>query len=148
MWDEVFPGANINTKLVDSKNLVIVFANLFKNTSIEGLERKLTLEYKIESGDPIIEGSIAPKIVFLLSLLSFKSENVFDIYKKRQQCDVDDSTILEWLDVNSITDDALIKFVDYRPSISAKELMDKGIKGAELGREIKRLETEKFLKTL
>lgn len=144
MWDEVFPGANINTKLVDSKNLVIVFANLFKNTSIDGLERKLTLEYKIESGDPIIEGSIAPKIVFLLSLLSFKSDNVFDIYKKRQQCDVDDSTILEWLDVNGITDDALIKFVDYRPSISAKELMDKGFFGKNLGIKLKEMEIEKF----
>jgi tRNA nucleotidyltransferase/poly(A) polymerase len=137
MWDEVFPGANINTNLVDSKDFAVVIANLFKNESTLGLADKLAQEYKIEL-------ETATKVTFLISLLSFKVEDVFDIYKKRQQCAITDATILEWLKVESIDTDTLIKFVEYKPSVSAQELMSQGFKGKDLGDEIKRLEVEKF----
>ena len=137
MWDEVFPGANINTNLVDSKDFVVVIANLFKNESTLGLADKLAQEYKIEL-------ETATNVTFLISLLAFKVEDVFDIYKKRQQCAITDATILEWLKVQSIDTDTLIKFVEYRPSVSAQELMSQGFKGKDLGDEIKRLEVEKF----
>ena len=137
MWDEVFPGANINTNLVDSKDFIVVIANLFKNESTLGLTDKLAQEYKIEL-------ETATKVTFLISLLSFKVEDVFDIYKKRQQCAITDVTILEWLKVEGIDTDTLIKFVEYKPSVSAQELMSQGFKGKELGIEIKRLEVERF----
>jgi len=141
MWDEVFPGANINTNLVKSKDLVVVIANLFKNESTLGLADRLTQEYKIEL-------ELATKVTFLISLLNFKVEDVFDIYKKRQQCAITDATILEWLKVETIDTNELIKFVEYRPSVSAQELMSQGFKGKELGIEIKRLEVEKFMSML
>ena len=141
MWDEVFPGANINTNLVKSKDLVVVIANLFKNESTLGLADRLAQEYKIEL-------ELVTKITFLISLLNFKVEDVFDIYKKRQQCAISDATILEWLKVESIDTNELIKFVEYKPSVSAQELMSQGFKGKELGDEIKRLEVEKFKKML
>jgi len=137
MWDEVFPGTDINTDLVDSKDFVVVIANLFKNESVNGLENKLVQEYKIES-------ELATKVVFLISLLTFSVDDVFDFYKKRQQCGISDSSILEWIKVQGISDNNLVKFIDYRPSISAQELMSQGFKGKELGLEIKRLEVEKF----
>jgi tRNA nucleotidyltransferase/poly(A) polymerase len=141
MWDEVFPGANINTNLVKSKDLVVVIANLFKNESTLGLADRLAQEYKIEL-------ELATKVAFLISLLNFKVEDVFDIYKKRQQCAITDATILEWLKVQTIDTNELIKFVEYRPSVSAQELMSQGFKGKELGIEIKRLEVEKFKQML
>jgi tRNA nucleotidyltransferase/poly(A) polymerase len=137
MWEEVFPVANINTDLVDSKDFTIVITNLFKNEETNRLENKLVQDFKIES-------DLAKKVVFLISFLGFKPDDVFDMYKKKQQSGIEDSTILEWLDVNGISDEWMIKFVEYKPSVSSKELMDKGFKGAELGREIKRLEIEKF----
>jgi tRNA nucleotidyltransferase/poly(A) polymerase len=140
MWNEVFPGANINTNLVESKDFVIVIANLFKNESTTGLESRLVQEYKIE-----IE--LATKVVFLISLLNFKVEDVFDIYKKKQQCAITDSSILEWIKLMDLSD-MLVKFVDYKPSVSAGELMFRGIKGRELGIEIKRLEVEEFKQML
>lgn len=139
MWEEVFPGSNISTDLVQSKNFVIVIANLFKNNIVDGLLNKLVQDYKIES-------ETATKVVFLVSLLSFKPEQVTEFYKKRQQCAIDDSTILEWIKVQDIDNDWLVKFVDYKPTISSQELMDKGFKGKALGDEIKRLEVEKFMK--
>jgi tRNA nucleotidyltransferase/poly(A) polymerase len=141
MWDEVFPGANINTNLVKSKDLVVVIANLFKNESTLGLTDRLAQEYKIEL-------ETATKVTFLLSLLNFKVEDVFDIYKKRQQCAITDATILEWLKVEGIDTDTLVKFVEYKPSVSAQELMSQGFKGKDLGDEIKRLEIEKFKQML
>ena len=140
MWNEVFPGSNINTNLVNSKDFVVVIANLFKNESTTGLENKLVQEYKIE-----IE--LATKVVFLLTLLSFKIEDVFDIYKKKQQCSITDATILEWIKLMDLSDE-VIKFVDYKPSVSSGELMSQGFKGKELGIEIKRLEVEKFKQML
>ena len=141
MWDEVFPGANINTDLVESKDLVVVIANLFKNESTLGLTDRLAQEYKIEL-------ELATKVTFLISLLNFKVEDVFDIYKKRQQCAITDATILEWLKVEGIDTDTLVKFVEYKPSVSAQELMSQGFKGKDLGDEIKRLEIEKFKQML
>ena len=44
--------------------------------------------------------------------------------------------------------DEVIKFVDYKPSVSSEELMSQGFKGKELGIEIKRLEVEKFKQML
>lgn len=140
LWKEVFPNSNINTNMINSNNLVVIIANLFKNESTLGLERKLVQEYKIEM-------DIANKVVFLISLYNFKNEDVFDFYRKKVQCAISDSTISEWIEVQNI-DNSLIKFVDYRPSVSSKELMDKGFTGAKLGQEIKRLEAEKFISEL
>lgn len=141
MWGEVFPGANINTEFVDSKNFTVVIANLFRDESVDGLEDRLIQEYKID-------GDTVTKVIFLIKFLKFTPDVVFDTYKKKQQCAIDDATILEWLDVNNITDESFIKFVEYKPSVSAQDLMSQGFKGAELGIEIKRLEIEKFKKIL
>jgi len=141
LYKYIFPGANINTNLVDSKDFVVVIANLFKNENTTGLADRLAQDYKIEL-------ETATKVTFLISLLSFKVEDVFDIYKKRQQCAITDATILEWLKVEGIDTDTLVKFVEYRPSVSAQELMSQGFKGRELGIKIKEIEVEKFKETL
>jgi hypothetical protein len=73
---------------------------------------------------------------------------VFTFYKKKNQCVITDQTILEWLKVQGINDDSLIKFVEYRPSVSSKDLMDEGITGKNLGIKINELEIELFKKML
>ena len=141
MWSEVFPNANINTSLVDSKDFVVVIANLFKLENPEGLEKRLVQDYKIES-------ETATKIVFLLKLLKLNTELAFDMYKLKLQCHIEDITILEWLEVLSINDPIKIKFVEYKPTTSAQDLMSQGFKGKSLGDEIKRLEIENFKEML
>jgi hypothetical protein len=59
---------------------------------------------------------------------------------------VTNSQIIDWLDTCSITKGIFIRFIDYVPSVSAEDLMNKGFKGKALGDEIKRLEIEKFKK--
>ena len=141
MWDQVFPGSNINTDLIKSSDFVVVIANLFKNEPLNRLELKLVQDYKIES-------DTAKKVMFLLSFSTLTPESAFEMFKKKEQCFITDATILEWIKVNSINDPVKIKFLEYKPSTSAEELMAKGITGRELGLEIKRLEVENFKKLL
>ena len=141
MWDQVFPGVEINTDLVNSKDFVVVFTNLFKNADTNRLETKLVQEFRIE-----IEN--AKKIVFLLELSKMNVEDVLDIFRKRQNCAITDATILEWLRVSNNQNDMLVKFIDYKPTVSSQEIIAQGFKGKELGIEIKRLETEKFKQML
>jgi tRNA nucleotidyltransferase/poly(A) polymerase len=141
MWDQVFPGANINTDFVKSTDFVVVIANLFKNEPLNRLEDKLVQGYKIES-------DTAKKVIFLLSFSTLTPETAFEMFKKKEQCFITDTTILEWIKVSSINDPVKIKFLEYKPSTSAEELMAKGITGRELGLEIKRLEIENFKKLL
>lgn len=137
MWKQVFHKSDINTNLMNSSNFVIIISNLFKNEKLSEIEEKLVQDYKIET-------DLVKKIKFLISMLDFNSGDVFDIYKKKKQSFIKDSTILEWLKVNNIKNKLAYKFLDYKPSVSAKKLMDKRFKGAELGKEIKRLEKKKF----
>lgn len=146
MWEQVFPGSNINIELVESKDFVVVMSNLFKSESTKGLEDKLVQDYKIPNSPE--SGKIATQMVFLINLLGLTIDEVPEMYKKKVQCSIKDTTILEWLDVNSINDPVKIKFVEFKPSVSSKELMDRGITGRELGMEIKRLEIENFKRLL
>ena len=141
MWDQVFPGVQINTKLISSKDLVVVFANLFLGNDTSKLETKLVQEFKIE-------GDVAKKIVFLLDFIKMKQEDVLDFFRKKVSSGISDTTILEWLSITSNETPMLIKFIDYKPTVSSQELMEQGFKGKELGIEIKRLEIEKFKQML
>ena len=141
MWDQVFPGSNINTDLIKSSDFIVVIANLFKNEPLNRLETKLVQDYKIES-------DTAKKVIFLLSFNTLTPETAFEMFKKKEQCFITDTTILEWIKVSSINDPVKIKFLEYKPSTSAEELMAKGITGRDLGIKIKELEIENFKKLL
>jgi tRNA nucleotidyltransferase/poly(A) polymerase len=148
MWGEVFPGSNINTKLIESDIFIVNIANLFKNedpgsflSKSNELETRLIRKYKMDSDSAEI-------IVFLLRFLDFDVADVFDVYKKKIQYDIDDSIILEWLKANSIDEPEKVKFVQYKPSISINDLMNSGLRGSELGEERKKLEAEEFKKIL
>ena len=139
MWKEVFPGSKINTDIEEAHELTSYIANLFKFEDTQKLENKMILDYKIE-------GDIASKVVFLIDLLKLTPENAFDLYKKKVRCHCTSAQIIDWLDTCGIHSKIFIRFIDYVPSVSAEDLMDKGFKGKNLGDEIKRLEIENFKK--
>lgn len=137
----IFPGSNINTELVDSKDFIVVIANLFKLENPEGLEKRLVQHYRIES-------ELAYRVVFLIRLLQLIPETAFGLYKSKIQCQITDDTILEWIKKLSITNPVILKFVEYKPTTSAQDLMSQGFKGKSLGDEINRLEQIKFKQLL
>lgn len=141
MWEEVFPGSDINTDIEEAHKLTSYIANLFKFEDTRNLETKMIQEYKIG-------GDIASKVVFLLDLLKLTTDNVLDLYKKKVRCHCTVEEIIDWLDTCGIHNKIFIRFIDYVPSVSAEDLMAKGFKGKALGDEIKRLEIEKFKQML
>jgi tRNA nucleotidyltransferase/poly(A) polymerase len=145
MWEQVFPGSKINTNLIESKDCVVVMANLFKNESTKGLEDRLVQDYKIPNSPE--SGKIATQMVFLINLLNLTIDEVPEMYKKKVQCSIKDTTILEWFNVNEISD-FRVETLKYKPSVSSKELMNQGFSGRELGLRIKELEIENFKKLI
>jgi hypothetical protein len=137
MWGEVFPGSKINKDIVECDELTSYLANIFKLENTDTLEKKLVQDYKIDS-------DVASKVVFLIDLLKLTPENAFDLYKRKVRCHASNSQIIDWLDTCNIHTQIFIRFIDYKPTVSAEDLMSKGFKGRELGEEIKRLEVENF----
>jgi tRNA nucleotidyltransferase/poly(A) polymerase len=140
MWSEVFPGVKINTKIKKSNYLEIYFANLFK---LEGIINPTKLMYTMVQKFKM-DIDFSRKVIFLIDLLNLKPENVIELYKKKVVSRVTDEMINEWLKIEEIDDPMFDKFLEYKPSISAEELMKRGFKGKDLGEEIKRLEIKKF----
>lgn len=141
MWSEVFPGAKINTDIHECHEFVTYIANLFKFDNLKDLERRMVQDYKIES-------DITSKVYFLINLLQLTPENAFDLYKLKIKSNCEPNIIIDWLDINSISDKKFIRFIDYKPTTSAEELMSQGFKGRELGMKIKEIEIEKFKEML
>jgi tRNA nucleotidyltransferase/poly(A) polymerase len=137
MWQEVFPGTKINQKIVECDELTSYISNLFKFEDTQKLETKLVQSYRIEQ-------DLASKVVFLIDLLNLKDDTAFELYKKKIRCAVSNSQIIDWLDTCNIHSQIFIRFIDYKPTVSAEDLMKRGFKGRELGEEIKRQETENF----
>jgi tRNA nucleotidyltransferase/poly(A) polymerase len=141
MWPQILPGVNINEDIKDSKFLEVYLSNILINNNPDKLLNKLVQEFKIEV-------DMARKVVFLILLINLNINNVIELYKKKQVAIVSDDVILDWYKINGITDKVHMAFMKYKPSVDSKELMDKGLQGAQLGAEIKRLEIEKFKQML
>jgi len=133
----IFPKLEINDDIKESGYLSIYIANLLKENDPQMLEKKLVLELKIES-------EVVSKSCHLIRLLSLSPENAFLMYKDKIKCHVPDDMISEWASINKLDKNLFDTFIIYKPTVSAEELMSGGLKGKELGEEIKRLEEEKF----
>lgn len=136
---EILNGVNINNDIKKSNYLEVYMANILINNDPSKLLNKMVQEFKIEL-------DFSRKVVFLISLLSINLNNVIDLYKKKQSYNISNDIIMDWYKVNNISDNIYFKFLKFKPSVSAEELMSKGISGPELGKEIKRLEIENFKK--
>lgn len=142
MFSEMFPGLDINIDNINTFNIFIIFALLFRDNDIEKLKNKLK-EHKFSN-------TIADIVCFLLKMK--KEIKDFDkisaSYKEKLRCHVDNETILEFAKLYNFDDNYLRAFLKFQPKINAIELMKKGFKGIGLGVEIKKREIEEFKKLL
>jgi tRNA nucleotidyltransferase/poly(A) polymerase len=142
MWEQIFTGAKINTKVVSAQNYITYVANLFKNEDASKLEKKLVEDLKFDSNS-------AMKIVFLIKLLDLKPENVLELYNLKNRSKSDDALIIDWLTVNQQNDEKLFtKFLNFKPTVDAQEIIKMGLKGKQIGDKIRELEASNFLKKL
>ena len=142
MWEQIFPGVKINTKVVDAQNYVTYLANLFKEEDTTKLEKKLVEEYRIDT-------STAMKIVFLIKLLTLKPEIVMELYSFKTRSKCDDALIIDWLTVNGKnTEKFFTKFLEFKPSVDVQEIIKMGYKKADIGIKQRELESEIFSKMI
>jgi tRNA nucleotidyltransferase/poly(A) polymerase len=142
MWEQIFTGAKINTKVVSAQNYITYVANLFKNEDASKLEKKLVEDLKFDSNS-------AMKIVFLIKLLDLKPENVLELYNLKNRSKSDDALIIDWLTVNQQNDEKLFtKFLNFKPTVDAQEIIKMGLKGKQIGDKIRELEASNFLKMI
>ena len=142
LWEEIFDQNRVTFKDIKSEYLEVYIAFLLKGNSGDDLMDKLVQTYKISS-------DFSKKVVFLNKMQLFSSDNVFSAYKSKVACHIQNDIILDWfkvLNINNVAFKEFYKFLDYRPSVSAQDLMSKGFKGKPLGDEIERLEAEAFKK--
>lgn len=144
LWNQIFDQNKVVFKPIQTKSLEVYIAMLLKDNSSDDLLRRMVQTYKINS-------EFTKKVVFLIKMQLFSINNVFSAYKSKIACHIDDNIILEWLKVLGINKDVFkhfYKFLDYEPTVSAQDLMDKGFKQKALGDEIERLEIEEFKKLI
>lgn len=138
LFQYIFTHSKINTEIKDCKFLITYIANLFYLEAWSNdLENRMVQNYKIDA-------DTAKKAIFLTRLEELDETNAFDYYKSKVRCHITDEEILDWLNVRQIDSPIFKKFLKYKPSVSAEDLMKQGFKGKALGDEIKRLEIEKF----
>lgn len=142
MFEEMFPNLDIDISYIDSFDLNVIFASLFRNNDIEKLRSKLR-KYKFAS-------RIADTVCFLLRLKEYLHDidKVPLLYKEKIRYHVNRETILEFADLFDFNDNYLKAFLKFEPKIDAREIMRLGFKGSEIGAEVKRKEIEEFKKLL
>lgn len=148
MFDEMFPKLNVNVDNINTFDLRIIFAMLFRNNNISLLKKKL-YEYKVPS-------KYADPACFLLTLKRDLHDinNILALHKDKVRYHVTEQTMQDFVDLcvfdweYSSFNYMFKAFLKFETSVDAYELMDRGFKGSELGAEIKRLEIENFKKLL
>ena len=138
LFKRVSQTGAMNTEVVVSTNFVIILANLFRFEQINHIfESKLVQQCGMES-------KLSRNIAFLLEFRDLTTDNVYDIYKKRQRCSIDDGTINEWMEICQLSNIQHVVFLLYKPTVSTQDLIKTGLAGKAIGLEIARLESVNF----
>ena len=142
MFEEMFPELDINIDNIDTFNLKVIFAMLFRDNNIDELRSKLR-KYKFPN-------ILADTACFLLRLRdNIKNINLIPgLYKEKIRFHVDNQTIEEFSNLYNINDNYLQAFLKFQPKIDANQLMKLGYKGSQIGAEVKKREIEEFKKLL
>tara|TARA_B100000963_G_scaffold176268_1_gene153320 strand:- start:25440 stop:26600 length:1161 start_codon:yes stop_codon:yes gene_type:complete len=137
-FNSIFPNLNINAKYVEEKDYIINLATLLKEN--DSIELKDVLNKVTYSNEEI------KNILFLKSLVHLNEENALNIKKSQYNTSVTDEQILKFAKLNELDEKLIRTFIQYIPSISGKDVMDKmNIKGGpEVGEYIKKMEADIF----
>jgi len=133
--EQIFPNQQYSKRdFIDNNDHRFIIAYLFRSRTPKQLYKYLT-NRKYTSDE-------ANDIKFLLMLQHFTPDNIF-IYKRLQEnVTLTDSEIKEW---GKLIGTDFSKFIRFKLSVKGEEVMKMGYKGKEIGQQISKMETEKFL---
>ena len=138
MFDEMFPELDINIDNINTFNLKIIFALLFRNNDIEELRSKLR-KYKFPN-------NLADTACFLLTLKNDINDinKIPYLFKEKNRYHVDNETIEEFADLYDFNDNYLQAFLKFNPRKYAENIIKLGFKGPEISKEVRKKEIEEF----
>ena len=140
---QIYPVEFINQEIKPTLNLSIAIAQLLYNNEVTPDFIKILVDSKIYN-------NILNNVIFLLDIYknNITPENVFSMYGKMKSKNISKDVVEEWLHIMNIDTKNNIKFLEYEPSTSGKDVIEDGFKGVEIGNEISRREKIKFQKML
>lgn len=137
-FDHIFPNLTVDSNnFTDIKDSVISIANILKDNKIEGIIK--TLQKQKYTANEIAS------ILFLISFLSISPSTVFKLKRMFNNSGLAVPQVIQFSKLNDIDDklvEAFIKTLQF--NVSGDKLLQRGLKGQEIGKEIERLETEYF----
>ena len=141
LWSVMFPTLQVNEAFVESSLWLVQLAMLFGDNEREQIKKEMNkMTFTSDEVDSVL---------FLKSLMSFKAEDVFDLYKERERADIDKNNITVFAKINRLDLKLVRAFLKYKPTTDGREVMKKyGVKGPQVGEKIKEIEANKFKKTI
>ena len=137
MFKQIFPGLSVLHRKVDTNDYKLQIAYMLQTNGVDKVKSKLnSLKYTNQE----------VKDISLLIQLSRPAEVIKDLpsYKKLQDnSKLSTSQIKQWANVNS--NKYIMKLWNWKLSVTAKDAMDKGLKGKDIGNYIKDEEAKLFL---
>jgi tRNA nucleotidyltransferase/poly(A) polymerase len=141
LWSVMFPTLQVNEAFVESSLWLVQLAMLFGDNERDQIKKEMNkMTFTSDEVDSVL---------FLKSLMSFKAEDVFDLYKERERAGIDKNNIIVFAKINRLDLKLVRAFLKYKPTTDGNEVMKKyGVKGPQIGEKIKELEAEKFKNTI
>jgi tRNA nucleotidyltransferase/poly(A) polymerase len=119
---------------IEEKNPIIVLAYLFRRIQPQTLYKQLMkLKYTHDESNGV---------KFLVELNNFKPEDIFRLKKLQENTILTDTDIINW---GKLIKKDLSKFVRFKLSVKGDDVMKLGFKGSEIGKEIQRMETQRYM---
>jgi len=141
LWSVMFPTLQVNEAFVESSLWLVQLAMLFGDNEREQIKKEMNkMTFTSDEVDSVL---------FLKSLMSFKAEDVFDLYKEKERAGIDKNNIIVFVKINRLDLKLVRAFLKYKPTTNGNEVMKKyGVKGPQIGEKIKELEAEIFKKKI
>ena len=137
MFKQIFPGLYVLHRKVDTNDYKLQIAYMLQTNGVDKVKSKLnSLKYTNQE----------VKDISLLIQLSRPAEVIKDLpsYKKLQDnSKLTTSQIKQWVSINS--NKYIMKLWNWKLSVTAKDAIDKGLKGKDIGNYIKDKEERLFL---
>jgi len=94
-------------------------------------------------------GSVRDKAVLLLSIATVSPDDAVNLKKEAKRVKLTDDEIKAFTDMSGVpsrtTAGAFMRFVREPSATSARELMDQGLQGAEIGKAMRAADTQRFM---
>ena len=149
MWPRVFPGLAVTTvpdvmvssSGIESRVVPVALAVLLDSNPVPVVAKRLNeLKYTSEE---------VAQVTFLMRFRELRSENAYRLRRQFVNSHMDDSLLVEYCGERGMPPlNMLQAFINYELTVTGDALLKRGLAGAELGRELERLETVQFQRLL